>query len=142
MTLLEEFCALLDELGAGSYDAQGLPGGDIFHTVLPPAPDVAMAVALYGGGESDAALGWDEPSIQVRVRGTSTDARVAEQRAQAVYDLVHGLGDRYLTPGGTWLQLAIGVNGGPVYISTDGNGRHEYTCNFRVDLDRPTPNRL
>lgn len=141
MTLLEEFCLLLDELGLGTYDVNGLPGGTIFHTILPATPDVAMAAALYGGDESDSKNGWDEPSIQVRVRGLSTDSRVAEQRAQAVWDALHGLGRRYLTPGGTWLQLVICRNGGPVYIGRDSNGRHEFTVNAGVDLDRPTPNR-
>jgi hypothetical protein len=141
MTLLEEWCTLLDELGLGTYIPSGLPGGDIFHTVLPPSPDVAMAAALYGGPQSDSANGWDQPSIQVRVRGTAADSRIAEQRAQAVYDLVNGLGERYLTSGGTWLQLALGAQAGPVYIGRDQNGRHEYTVNFGVDLDRPTSNR-
>ncbi|MFF4989628.1 minor capsid protein [Streptosporangium saharense] len=142
MTLLEEFAALLDELGLGTYRADGTPGGNVFLAVLPSTPDVALAVALYGGAESDARNSWDEPRLQVRVRGTATDARVAEQRAQAVYDAMHGLGYRHLTPGGTWLQLALGVNGGPAYLSRDENGRHEYVINFRCDLQRSTPNRV
>ncbi|NRQ35983.1 hypothetical protein HII36_29735 [Nonomuraea sp. NN258] len=141
MTLLDEWCSLLDELGLGTYQVDGGLGGTIFHTVLPPEPDVAIAAALYGGDESDSRNPWSEPRIQVRVRGTSTDAGVAEQLAQDVYDAVHGLGARELTPGGTWLQLAVGVQAGPVYIGPDANDRHEYTVNFRVDLDRPTPNR-
>lgn len=143
MTLLEEFCALLDELGLGTYEADGLPGGDIFHTALAAEPDEALAVARYAGPESDSENPWDEVNIQVRVRGTAVDARVAELRAQAVYDAVHGLGFRHLTPGGTWLQLVVGTQGGPIYIGRDQNGRHEYTANFRCDVQRSDiPNRV
>ncbi|MBF8186321.1 hypothetical protein ITP53_11285 [Nonomuraea sp. K274] len=141
MTLVGEICALLDDLGLGTYREDGLPGGDIFHTFLPPSPDSALAVAQYVGRESDAGNPWDEPYIQVRVRGPAVDVRVAEQRAQDVYDRLHGVGRRALA-GGTWLQLAIGTQSGPYPIGPDEQGRPEFTVNFRVDVDRPTPNRV
>jgi len=141
LTLLEEFAALLAELGFGEYNADGTPGGTIFLTVLPAAPDRCMAVARSGGPESDSLNPWDEPSIQVRCRGPAADVRTAEQDAQAVYDHLHGLGMRELTPGGTWLQLAVCTQSGPVYIGRDQNGRHEYVVNARCDVQRSTPNR-
>ncbi|NJP27106.1 hypothetical protein FLW53_23475 [Microbispora sp. SCL1-1] len=140
MTLLEELATLLAELGLGTYEVDA-PGGTIFHPRLPSTPDRCMAVARYGGAESDSKNPWDELSVQVRVRGPAADSRIAEQDAQAVYDALHGLGMRELTPDGTWLQLAICQNGGPVYIGTDGNGRHEYTVNVRMDIDHETPQR-
>lgn len=141
MTLLEEVAALLAELGLGTYQADGAAGGTIFTTRLPTSPDRCMAVARYGGAESDSRNPWDEPSIQIRCRGSAVDSREAETDAQAVYDALHGLGMRELTPGGTWLQLAICGGGGPAYIGTDGNGRHEYVVNVRCDVDHETPNR-
>ncbi|WP_067184622.1 minor capsid protein [Microtetraspora niveoalba] len=140
MTLLEEFAALLAALGLGTYKADGSTGGTIFLTVLPASPDRAMAVARYGGPESAATDDYDEPSIQVRVRGPATDARIAEQDAQAVYDKLHAIGSRVLA-GGTWLQDAIGVQSGPIYVGRDQNGRHEYTVNLRCEISRPSVNR-
>lgn len=141
MTLLEELAWLLAELGLGTFNSDGSAGGTIFLATLPSTPDRCMAVARYGGAESDSKNPYDELSVQVRCRGPAADARAAEQDAQAVYDALHGLGMRELTPGGTWLQLAICGGGGPVYIGRDQNGRHEYTVNIRLDIDHETPQR-
>lgn len=140
MTLLEEFAALLDELDVGTYHADGTAGGTVFLAALPTSPDRAIAVARYGAGESDSRLGYDEVNLQFRARGSSADARTAEQDAQSVYDALHGLGERTL-PGGTWLQLAVAGQGGPIYIGRDQNGRHEYTVNVRAEVRRVTRNR-
>lgn len=139
MTFLEEFAQLLEHLGLGTYAPESV-GGTIYLATLPTAPDECMAIARYGGGESDSRLAYDEPSIQVRVRGTAADARTSEQQAQDVYDAVHGLGMRELV-GSTWLQLIVGTQGGPIYIGRDGNGRHEYTVNFRAEISRTSTNR-
>lgn len=140
MTLLEEWATLMAELGLGTYEPDG-PGGTLYHPRLPSTPDQCMAIALYGGAESDSKNPYDEPSLQVRVRGPADDSRIAEADAQNVYDTLHGLGPRELTAGGTWLQLAICQNAGPVYIGVDQNGRHEYTVNVRCDVQRSTPQR-
>ena len=120
MTLLEEFAALAAELGLGTYRADGTPGGTIFLAGLPSTPDEAIAIGRYGGSEADTRLPYDEPRLQFRVRGISADVRTAEARAQAVYDALHGLGMRTL-PGGTWLQLAVAAQGGPIYIGPDAD---------------------
>lgn len=138
MTVLEEVGQLLAELGLGTYEA----GGTIYLVTLPSEPDECMAVTRYGGREADAALGYDEIGLQVRVRGSADDVTTGEAKAQAVYDHLHGLRMRYLTPGGTWLQMAIGTQAGPVYIGRDGGGRPEWTVNFRCELQRPTANRV
>lgn len=137
MTLLEEFAALLAQRGLGTYEDDG---GTIFLAALPAAPDVAIALARYPGGESDSRLPYDEVNLQIRCRGDG-DPRTAEGAAQAVYDELHGLGMITL-PGGTWLQLAVGVQGGPIYIGRDQNGRHEFTVNLRAEVRRPTPHRV
>lgn len=141
MTLTEEIAALLDELGVGTYHDDGSPGGSIYLTALPAAPDVALSVALYGGGaEASSRLPYDEPRLQIRARGTATDVRTGEQLAQQAYDALHGLGYRTM-PGGTWLQLAVGIQSGPEYIGRDDNGRHEHVVNLRAEVHRPTSTR-
>lgn len=140
MTLLEEVARLLDQLGLGTYAEDG--SGDICLVTLPDEPDEALAVARYAGGESDSKLGHDSVNIQVRVRGLRNDATAGEARAQAVYDALHGLSSRTL-PGGTWCSLVVCTQGGPVYLSRDQNGRHEWAVNARFELTaRQTANRV
>lgn len=140
MTILEEFAQLTHDLNLGTYHADGAAGGTVFLLTLPAAPDEAIAIARYGGSESDSLNPWDEVGIQFRIRGPAVDARTAETKAQALYDALHGIGYRAL-PGGTWLQLAIATGGGPIYIGRDTNGRHEFTVNLRCELQRTTANR-
>ncbi|MBA9003733.1 minor capsid protein [Thermomonospora cellulosilytica] len=140
MTLLEEFARLLELRGLGEYHEDGSAGGSIFLAALPSSPDRCKAIALYGGGDADSRLAYDEPSLQVRCRGT-TDPRTAEADAQQVYDALHGLGMLTL-PGGTWLQLMLAKQSGPVYIGRDVNGRHEWTVNLQAEISRPTPHRV
>lgn len=140
MTPLEEFAQLLEDLGLGAYNADGAAGGKVFLAAAPSTPDRCITIARYGAGEADSLNPWDEINLQFRLRGTAADARTAENDAQALYDALHGLGPRYLA-GGTWLQLAVGQAGGPVYIGRDSNGRHEYTVNLRCELQRTTANR-
>lgn len=139
MTLLEEFAQLLAARGLGTFNADGSAGGTIFLAALPTAPDRCKALAIYGGAESSTLLDYDEPRLQIRCRG-GKDPREAETDAGVVYDALHGLG--YLPlPGGTWLQLAVGIQAGPVYIGVDANGRHEYVVNLRTEVSRPSANR-
>lgn len=131
-TITEEFAQLLHNLGIGVYDLVGSTG-DIFLTSAPDTPDSAIAIARYGGQEADSLLGWDSPSVQVRIRGDNMDPRVAETRAQRVYDALHGLASRHL-PNGTWLALCVGTNSGPAYMGRDLKGRFEFVCNFRLEI--------
>lgn len=130
-TLIEQVAALLGQLSLGVY-APNDTTGTIFLAALPEQPVQAIAVAQYGGPESDAKLGYDQPSIQVRVRGLE-DATDALRTAQRVYDALHGLSSITL-PGGIWLVSCVGTQGGPAYIGRDLSGRHEYTVNFRMEI--------
>jgi hypothetical protein len=139
VTLLEEIARLFEELQLGTYRPEGT-SGDIFLAAMPASPDLAVILARTAGRESDSRLGYDEPVVHVRVRGNAEDAVSAEIRAQAIYDAVHGLGSRSL-PGGTWLVLSVGTQGGPIYVGRDANNRDEWAVNLRMELRRPTANR-
>lgn len=138
-TITEEIAQLLNNLSIGVYDTIGTTG-DIYLTSAADTPDNAIAVARYGGAESDSLLGWDEPSVQVRVRGDNVDPRLPERRAQQVYDALHGMASRRL-PLGTWLVLCVGTNGGPAYMGNDLKGRYEFVCNFRLEVRNASINR-
>ncbi|MBG0830513.1 hypothetical protein HS041_22385 [Planomonospora sp. ID67723] len=134
MTLLEELAQLTEDLGLGSFP------GSIFLTRMPPSPDTCIVLARYGGSESSLSDDYDEPRIQVRVRGPAADVRTAEVLAERVYDALHGLGSRTLASG-TWLQLAVGIQSGPVFIGQDSSGRPEFVINVRCEVSRTSTNR-
>lgn len=140
MTLVEELAQLLHNLGLGAYRADGSAGGDIFLFAAPTSPDSAITITPYAGVEADSKLGYDEPRFQIRTRAPAADSRVAMQRAQAIYDALHGLSNLTL-PGGTWLCLMIGLQSGPASLGRDANGRLELVLNFRAELRRTTIHR-
>jgi hypothetical protein len=139
LTFLEEVAALLEELGLGNYESTGT-GGDIFLLAMPATPDAALVLSRLPGAESDARLPYDEPVVQIRVRGIAKNAVAAEAKAQAVYDAVHGLGNRRL-PGNTWLVSSVGTQAGPVYVGRDAGDRDEWSVALRMELHRPVGNR-
>ncbi|MFM9368068.1 minor capsid protein [Streptomyces sp. Da 82-17] len=119
------------------YDPTGT-SGDTFIEAMPPAPDAAVCLSLYGAGATDARTGWDVRSLQVRVRG-SADPRVSRRRCEALYGALHGLAGVSL-PGGIWLVLSTAV-AAPAPLGTDANGRHEHVTNYRLDIEAPTAHR-
>jgi Bacteriophage minor capsid protein len=139
VTLLEEIAELLEELELGTYDPEG-GGGDIFLAAMPDSPDLAIALNRQPGAESDALFSYDEPVVQVRIRGLSADPVAGETLAEAVYSALHGLGSRSLA-GGSWLVLSIGTQGGPIYGGRDASGRDEWIVNLRMEIHRATANR-
>lgn len=135
----EEFLLLVQDRGLGTY-APDTVTGNLFLGKLPDAPDLAVALALYPGPESDAKLGYDELRLQFRIRGPARDYRVGKTLAQQVYDELHGMPSRYLA-GGTWMVDLIGQQAGPIDFGPDDHHRPEWTVNMRSELRRQTVHR-
>lgn len=133
----EDVAWLLHERGHGTYLAAAV-GGTIFLDELPPEPARALAVADYPGPPGSAAIGHDQPRVQVAVR--SDDRRAAKAAAQAVYDDLVGLGSRYLASG-VWLALIHPVQSGPVSMPAGVAGRPQYVVNLALHLHRRTVHR-
>ncbi|WP_018350946.1 minor capsid protein [Longispora albida] len=131
MGLADGLARYLATAGLVTYSATSA-SGNVFLDDLPPAPDLAVAVALYAGPESDTGLGYDEPSVQVTVRGPAS-TQAAADLAAAVYDALHGLGPLRL-PGGTHLLSCAGVQSGPVPLGLDESGRRRFAVNFRTEI--------
>lgn len=129
--LLDGLARYLHARGLVDYRADGI-GGDCFQEAMPSTPDQCVVLTGYGGPEPDARLPYAEPSVQVRVRGT-TDPRVSKRRAKAIHRALHGLGPVIL-PDGTNLISCIAIQAAPESLGVDGNRRHEHVCNFRTEI--------
>lgn len=135
--LAEGIAEYLAAVGLLVYDPAGVTG-DTFIDTMPPQPDEAVALTLYGSGEPDPVNDDDEISLQVRCRGTS-DPRPSRQRSAAIYSQLHGLSQTVL-PDGTYLILSIAQQT-TSSLGLDANGRHEHVVNYRITYSNPTAHR-
>lgn len=129
----------------GIVDYQEEEGGDCFIHRLPAAPDEAVMVTAYGANplQHSATLGYDEPTVQVHVRGT-TDPRTAETRAQEVYDELQGLSHVTMASGSEHEARVIScrcLQTGPVYLGVDEARRHEFVVNTALHIRNQTAHR-
>lgn len=106
---------------------------------LPAEPDVAVAVLTADGRASDSAVAWDQPRLDIRIRG-DRDVRTSRQLAWAIYSALHGLSNVEL-PGGIWLGLAVCDSSGPVASAPDDEGRWQWSVAVDCDVLAPTANR-
>jgi hypothetical protein len=136
--LLDGLARYLDGLGLLTYDPVGA-AGDTFCDVMPDAPDTAVALTAYGGGEVDSKIPYDPPNVQVRTRGPATDRSVARTRAWALYGELHGLGPITL-PDGTRLLSCIAAQT-PASLGQDERGRLDYVFNLGIELYAPSVHR-
>ncbi|MGY4990903.1 minor capsid protein [Streptomyces nigrescens] len=135
--LLDGIAHLLAEQQLATYDPKGVTG-DLFIESMPPAPDCAVGLWLYGGEAPDARNAYDRPRLQVRVRG-GPDPRTSRARCWAIYSALHGLAGAGLADG-TWLVLAA-ARSTPAPMGPDSTGRHEHVVNFDLDVSAPTSHR-
>lgn len=137
--LIVEIAQYLDSHGLVTYKETGTQGS-CFIGHMPPDPDEAVAIFQYGGATSSMTHGYDTPRVQVRVRGT-LDPRVGLQKAQQIYERLHGFHDGKFTSDGFWIVYCQGLQAGPVHIGPDANGRYEYTLNFEIEIKNQTLDR-
>lgn len=135
--LLDGLARWGQERGLVTYDPDGIVG-DCFVEAMPAGPDVCTVLTLYGLGEPDAALPYDETGLQVRTRG-GPDPRVSRARAQSWYYALHGA-RRIDLPDGTYLILAVAIQT-PASLGMDEQRRFEHVVNFRLDVSSLTVNR-
>lgn len=136
--LLEGLALHLESEGLVTYQADAV-GGDLFFDAMPSEPDECVVLTGYGGPESDSKTPYDEPRVQVRVRGTA-DPRVSRQRCEAIRSELHGLGPVTL-PDGTRLILCVAMQASPQSMGRDDAGRFEHVVNVRCEIRQPTAHR-
>lgn len=137
--LLEGIARHLAAKGLVIYDETGVTG-DCFIESMPSSPDTCVVLTVYDDGrEPDSKIGYDEPRMQVRVRG-DTDPRTSRRKCAAIRSELHGLGPITL-PDGTELKLSISLQNAPGSMGKDTNGRFEHVCNFRMEHRSVTTHR-
>ncbi|MFI8104704.1 minor capsid protein [Streptomyces sp. NPDC086023] len=135
--LLDGLARYLAERGHGTY-GDALVGATIVLEHMPPGPDEVVVLTEYGGLEAHGRLPYDEPRVQVRVRGT-TDPRVSRARATAIRSELHGLSYTVL-PGGTEVISAVALQT-VASLGQDDNRRHEHVVNVQFEIYSPTKHR-
>lgn len=130
----------LTQRGIVVYDPDGTTG-NCFLESMPSRPGTAVVLTIYDAAiESDSKLGYDEPRMQVRVRG-GPDPSVSRLLCKAIRDELHGLGPVTL-PDGTLLILSIALQAAPASLGVNTNGEHEHVCNFRMEIRNVTAHRV
>lgn len=130
---------LAQEIPSLVYSETDPTGVNVFIGHLPEAPDEAIVLRQSSGLPSSAKIGYDGPTIQVVVRGT-TNPLVGDALGREVYGKIHGLTSTTL-PDSTRLILARGLQSGPTDIGPDENGRYRYGMNFAITVRSQTDHR-
>lgn len=126
--------------GIVTYDPDSTTGNTFLES-MPSRPGIAVVLTVYDAAiESDSKLGYDEPRLQVRVRG-GPDPSVSRLLCKAIRDELHGLGPVTL-PDGTLLILSIALQAAPASMGVNANGEHEHICNFRQEIRDVTTHRV
>lgn len=132
--------------GAGRLYVPGLvygdasrPGVNVFEEALPQSPDVAVAIKSFGGQPPDARLPYDQLVLQLLIRGDQ-DPATARDLWYLLFSTLQGAVQETL-PDGTFLILATVLQGGPINIGPDANGRHRVSMNLALEVVSPTDRR-
>lgn len=135
MMITKEIAVFLSEIGIGTFDETGLTG-DIFINALPDQPDESISIYSTGGMASDQKREYDRVSIQVLIRSIPNNAKAAEEKAQAVIDVMAGFNSDYFADGGHYIFDTSALQAGPNNIGPDENRRFEFSQNFVVEYQK------
>lgn len=134
----------LDAQGVIDLDEEGV-GGNTFLFAMPSDPDVAVMLNPTGGvGLDDQGSPYDEPSLQVMVRGNPHDPRSAQDLIKAIYEALVGLHRIKLDPGGTqeaYVVRVLALQSDPANLGRDDNERFQFSQNFTFHIHKTTANR-
>lgn len=140
--------AILRHLDARGLVVFGRTGTDAFLEDLPDTPVAAVAAFTRpGGADTDGGHGYDEPGVQLLVRGdhknpaTPGRARAGYSRAKAIRRELHGLAGVMLAEGtedAVWLVQLLAVTSEPVNLGDDKDDRPRWSIEFRGETFDPT----
>lgn len=156
LSLGDEIVTYLQGLSTLSTPLNFDGAGDInlFSSLLPDEPDLAVAVLERGGlppvmtltgaptgGSAAAESKIGQPVFQVRVRSGMEGYVVGNALMQSVFKALHGINETVLNGSPNGLFHLIAAMQSPVYLgrgeSVDKRQRHNWSVNFRVIWDNP-----
>lgn len=114
------------------FATQGLGtfGTDIFAGQLPPSPDTAVAVIMFGGATPLTAFGEplaiQRPAVQVMARGASY--ALGRDKIEIAYRAMCAINNMLIE--GVWYMGSVTYP--PSYIGTDDNGRALFSMNAEL----------
>jgi minor capsid protein len=114
-----------------SFDESGSTG-NVSLGRTPPQPDQVVTLRVYGGEEPDGKLGYDTPTVQIRVRGDQ-DPRTSGDRVMAIYEALQGMSNVTL-PQGPLVVSCLAIQSPFEMDGSDAQGRLEHVVNFRVEI--------
>lgn len=131
-----------------TYDPDGADG-NMSIEAMASTPDLFATVLSWGANPIDggsALHGYDEPTVQIAVRGPQHGARDAHDTAQAVWGLLVGLTSTTLADGTddeTYVVLVKADQSAPSRLGPpDQNHRTTYAMNLAFHILNPTLNRV
>jgi hypothetical protein len=104
---------------------------------VPQRPDRCITLNSYGVTDSPA-LSDSIIGVQVRCRWGGADPRYADDLADSVFMLLHGLTNTTLSTGVCVVEC---LRNSYAQLGQDGNQRWENTSNYYVTCHRPSTNR-
>ncbi|MDE5415483.1 minor capsid protein [Alkalihalobacterium chitinilyticum] len=130
--LLIEIARYLHAQRIGVFDERGVQG-NIFLNIVPTDPEALIALFSTGGPPGDVKLGYDNPTVQVWLRGDKNPV-TAFEKAQEVYNALHGFSGGRFIENGSYIVDCRGQQSQPLHMGLDNNGRHQYSINFILDM--------
>src|SRR5690606_22439626 len=126
----------LDDAGVGVWRTSGIyTAGEtgIVIRAVPQTPDRVITLAAYPLGTGIPGVADHQTAVQIRIRGT-TDPRVCDDLADAVYEALDGLGNVTLDG----VDVVQAWRQSYTSLGQDSNGRWERSENYYLDTMRPT----
>lgn len=135
--------AVLQYLDTQGLVVHGRPGTDAFLEGMRDLPvEQVVAFVRPGAGETDGGHGYDEPGVQLLVRGATGSARDGYERAVTLRDALHGLSGVTLAPGTpdeVYVVQCVATQSVPTNLGDDPDGRPRWSIPFRFEVRNPTP---
>jgi hypothetical protein len=126
MGLLADIVSILQTAGIGTA------GTNLFYSTMPPTPDLCVCVYSYAGRSPSRIPRYEQPGLQIKVRGAAEGYDAAETKMQSVLSTLHGKGSFTVS---TNKYKAILATGSPFFMGFDENKRPMIVCNFAVIKD-------
>jgi hypothetical protein len=138
--LLTGLAVHLHNASAGTWNTSGaytaLQTG-ITLGIVPQRPDRCITLTSYSVADSPA-LSDSVIGVQIRCRWGGADPRYADDLADSIFMLLHGLTNTTLTTG---VRVIECLRNSYAQLGQDANQRFENTSNYYVTVHRPSTNR-